>query len=158
MRTTTIGKMLWRGREALLVGAVVLPLFLRAVINPYHPPAPAAHLGALTVMPAQITLAAGSDTPSITIVGSGLPPNAALEFDLTCQTCDKSDGSTLPVPVATPGNNPRTDARGVVKWSGGLLLQTKPGTYVVEAHALHSAFLGEDAGGALARGTLTMRG
>ncbi len=157
MRRMTINKTLLWGGEAI-VGILVLALTLRAVVSPWHPPAPATYLGTLTVTPAQVTLAAGNDTPSITIVGNGLPANASLEFDLACQTCDKSDGSTLPAPVATPGNNPRTDARGVVRWSGGLLLQTKPGTYVVEAHALHSAFLGEDAGGALARGTLTIRG
>ncbi len=157
MRRITINKTLLWGGEAI-VGAFVLALTLRAAVSPWHPPAPATHLGTLTVTPAQVTLTAGNDTPSITIVGSGLPPNASLEFDLACQTCDKSDGSTLPAPLATPGNSSRTDARGTVRWSGRLVLQTKPGAYVVEAHALHSAFLGEDIGGTLARGTLTMRG
>jgi hypothetical protein len=136
MRRITINKTLLWGGEAI-VGAFVLALTLRAAVSPWHPPVPATHLSTLTVTPAQVTLAAGNDTPSITIVGSGLSPNASL---------------------ATPGNSPRTDTRGTVRWSGRLVLQTKPGTYVVEAHALHSVFLGEDIGGTLARGTLTMRG
>jgi hypothetical protein len=154
MRTTTISTLLWW----VAPGAIVLALGVRAVVSPYRLPAPAPHLGPLTVTPAQVTLTPENDSPSVTIVGSGLPPNASLEFDLVCQTCGTSAGATWPAPLVTPGNNPRTDARGVVHWSGHLLLQTAPGTYAVEARALHGVVGGQDSGGTLARGTLTMRG
>jgi hypothetical protein len=129
-----------------------------ATERPTYTPVPTAtekpQAGTLDVRPNPLILSADNNLP-ITVIGHNLPPKVSLELDLTGGPA--TDGQAIDGPLADPKGTAKTDARGELTWRGTLPPQTKPGTYVIEAHTLHNVFGGQDTGPKVAQGALEVQ-